>query len=58
MYSFGVIGMYEKNDDDDIPKYSWGYREDAEQDIDIRQIFLVHSALRPVFNLTQRDTKN
>lgn len=49
MYSFGVIGMYEKSND--RPKYSWGYRDDGEQDIDIRQVFLVHSALKPKFNL-------
>lgn len=50
MYSFGVIGMYIKNGDK-RPRPSWGYREDGDDTIDISQTFLVHSALKPKFNL-------
>ncbi|WP_195940921.1 P-loop ATPase, Sll1717 family [Romboutsia sp. 1001713B170131_170501_G6] len=50
MYSFGVIGMYIK-DDDKRHRVSWGYREDGDDHIDIDQTFLVHSALKPKFNI-------
>ncbi|WGX77574.1 hypothetical protein QJS64_20150 (plasmid) [Paraclostridium bifermentans] len=50
MYSFGIIGTYKKHKKFG-KRFSWCYRDDSDDSIDITQIFVVHHALKHKFNI-------